>query len=210
MATYTIRLVDLLKTGFEIWDSENPFPIFSESYRQPLQSMIENHYFMQEIGTETPGNFKRLLNQRMREIMPYYNALYLSKIDWSTDPLVTYKSAVHDTGNTGTDYTAGKMETVTGQKTDIHYGFDTPMNASAVTSPDHMSSAANDQFGQRTDTHGHAAGQKDTTENEHTNDITTTINGLSIYEQAEQYRAMIYDIDRRIIDELGDLFMMVF
>lgn len=210
MATYTIRLGKLIETGYNIWDEDFPFPIFDEDYRETLQSMIIQHYYMQEIGTETPADFKRMLNQRLREIMPRYNSMYVSKIDWDNNPLVTYKSHVDDEGTYDSDFEEGRRQNVKGSETDYHYGFDTPMNVTSVETPDHMSDADKNIYGERTDTTGHASGQKDTTNGGHNTDIDTTVYGISIYEKIQQYRSMVYNIDKMIIDELSDLFMMVF
>lgn len=55
------------------------YPIFDESYREHLNKKILRHFYMQEIGYETEGLFLFELNRKMREIMPYYNQLYLTE-----------------------------------------------------------------------------------------------------------------------------------
>lgn len=55
------------------------YPIFNESHRAELEHKILKHYYMREIGFETVGLFKLFLNERMAEIMPYYNKLYESE-----------------------------------------------------------------------------------------------------------------------------------
>lgn len=56
------------------------FPIFDEEYRLPLEKKILRHFYTREIGAETVGLWKLWLNNRMNEIMPYYNKLYLSEL----------------------------------------------------------------------------------------------------------------------------------
>lgn len=56
------------------------FPIFDESYRKVLEIKILKHYFMREIGLETVGLWKIMLNAKLNEIMPYYNQLYKSEL----------------------------------------------------------------------------------------------------------------------------------
>ena len=56
------------------------YPIFDESYRSHLESLICLHYYRREIGFETVGLFKLYLERTMREIMPYYNQLYKSQL----------------------------------------------------------------------------------------------------------------------------------
>lgn len=59
------------------WDKIfKKFPIFDEAYRKPLCMKILQHYYTREICAETVGLWKFWLNQRMRDIMPYYNKLY--------------------------------------------------------------------------------------------------------------------------------------
>lgn len=62
------------------------FPIFDEAYREGLCKKILNHYYTREIGAETVALWKFWLNQKMREIMPYYNKLYISE-QLKYDPL---------------------------------------------------------------------------------------------------------------------------
>lgn len=57
-----------------------PYPIFDESYRSGLNQRILLHYYTREIGFETVGLWKLKLNQKMAEIMPYYNQLYQSTL----------------------------------------------------------------------------------------------------------------------------------
>ena len=52
------------------------YPIFDENYREALNSKILKHYYTREICEETVGLWKLRLNNRMNEIMPYYNKLY--------------------------------------------------------------------------------------------------------------------------------------
>lgn len=56
------------------------FPIFDESYRKVLCIKILKHYYTREIAHETVGRWKLALDQKMNEIMPYYNQLYKSEL----------------------------------------------------------------------------------------------------------------------------------
>ena len=56
------------------------YPIFDEEYRIILNKKILRHYYTREICAETVGLWKLWLNNRMNEIMPYYNKLYLSEL----------------------------------------------------------------------------------------------------------------------------------
>lgn len=56
------------------------YPIFDKAYKEHLESLICLHFYRREIGFETVGLFKLYLEQKMREIMPFYNQLYKSEL----------------------------------------------------------------------------------------------------------------------------------
>lgn len=59
---------------------DKAWPIFDENYRLPLESKILRWFWFREIGTETSGEFKLLLSNKLMRIMPYYNQLYNSEL----------------------------------------------------------------------------------------------------------------------------------
>lgn len=90
MSKYTVDMRWLQETN---WDfGLKDYPIFDEDYRNVLnKKILQHYYFGWEIGYETPQLFTYYLNQKMREIMPYYNQLYkselieiepLTRLDW--------------------------------------------------------------------------------------------------------------------------------
>ena len=54
-------------------------PFFNAEHGALLLQKILLHYYSREIGYETVGLWQMKLNQKMREIMPYYNQLYESE-----------------------------------------------------------------------------------------------------------------------------------
>lgn len=82
---YTAVIHNLREQGFDF--GLNDYPIFDESYREKLNKKILDHYDFYEIGQETPYLFKLFLNRTMNEIMPYYNELYKSIINYSENLL---------------------------------------------------------------------------------------------------------------------------
>lgn len=56
------------------------YPIFDEAYRKPLNYKILAHFVNWQLGQETPALFKFTIDRKMREIMPYYNQLYLNAL----------------------------------------------------------------------------------------------------------------------------------
>lgn len=74
MAHYTITIKTLIDNKFDF--KMNNYPIFDEEYRSTLNQKILYHYYENEIGFETPALFRFYLNNKLNEIMPYYNELY--------------------------------------------------------------------------------------------------------------------------------------
>ena len=74
------------------------YDIFSETYKKILETKILKHFYLREIAYETYGIFKLKLENKMQQIMPYYNKLYLSQ-DLITDPLKDF-SRNHTTSRT--------------------------------------------------------------------------------------------------------------
>ena len=77
MSKYTITIKNLIDNNFNFQMTH--YPIFDENYRNTLNSNILNHYYENEIGFETAPLFRFYLNQRLNEIMPKYNQLYLAQ-----------------------------------------------------------------------------------------------------------------------------------
>ena len=234
MSNYTIRLKNLLDSGFNIWDSENPFPIYDENHRASLQQKIIDNYYMQEIGFETPQTFKHYLNARMRTIMPYYNSKYAALEKFMDVPDNFYTFDEH-TEETGKEYNKSDMYNATNikngrssQATNSVYNFDTPQNISSLdpSSPDHMSSATVSKENvspsttyTETQTQGQTGSIKNggangaVNENERSFDDRDTHRygtNQSPYKTYDEFKKALDNIDEEIIRRLADLFMQIF
>lgn len=76
---------EIVQTAYpKIFDSSLVF--YNEETRTRLLPKILLHYYQREIGFETVGLWKLKLNQKLREILPYYNQLYASE-DLQYNPL---------------------------------------------------------------------------------------------------------------------------
>lgn len=97
------------------------YPIFSEDYRNVLEHHILQHFYTREIAFQTVGRWKLGLQQKLNDIMPYYNNLYESQ-ELDVDPFnnIDVTETSESSGNTttknnttrnGTSVTAGTSET---------------------------------------------------------------------------------------------------
>jgi hypothetical protein len=208
MATFTIRLCDLIDEGFPIGLTTTDYPIFDEEYRPLLNQRITDHYALYEIGTETPAMFRFALNRRMREIMRYYNQLYLSEkivfdplstMDYTdtTDAANTQNtqqdSTSHNTGDTGS-----KARVVNSELPQVHLSPDEDYASSGV---DSNSDTATSGDGVSSTT------GKDTSGGSVTHNSTGRQGAGAML--LMEYRATFLNIDLMIIQELTNLFMGV-
>ena len=122
MAKYTTTIKSLIDNNFDFGLQD--YPIFDEEYRPHLNDMILKHYYMAEIGFETAGLFKQYLNNKMNEIMPYYNTLYTlqrdlleSGIDQNVNLTETYTHNISSEGNSQSNSSSNNENKAVSQNT---------------------------------------------------------------------------------------------
>jgi hypothetical protein len=230
MSRYTIELRYLIEGNYDLGLKD--YPIFDESYREQLNNKIIQHYYFREIGFETEALFKNRLNQKMNEIMPYYNQMYESsklKIDpLSTIDLEEVFSRKSKTTGEGTSSTSG-----TGNNTNNFNSTDTTDYgkiskfsdiAQAQTTPNEIlndkyltSATVDDGQDINTNTGTNTSQTESTTSGTSTDernldeDTTLTRKGnngtASESELLNMYRETFLNIDMMIIDDLDELFL---
>lgn len=89
------------------------YPIFDEAYKQVIETKIIKRFYMREIGYETAGLFKLMMNNWLNEYMPYYNQLYKSELI-KYDPLanVGYQDKYSRTNDSNRDSTGNLTNTL--------------------------------------------------------------------------------------------------
>lgn len=258
MAEFTIQLRTLLQTDFQ--PALDDYPIFDETYRGILNAKILKHYYMEEIGLETPDLFNHYLDMRMGEIMPYYNEMYQvqalivnpfhnfeysetskRETDGTTKEDATGNTTDQSTGNTtenteqgaSTKFTKGQVRSHSAQS-DTPQSNLTPYNVATggYASLVNMSETESDEDQTITDTTTDTtatntlsstgtstlsstgtAVNKRTGTNKTVDDYIRTISGsqgVSKPEILKQHKSAFINIDREIINELRDLFMIVY
>ena len=76
-----VKIKDLARTGREvIFDFD--YPLTDNISKEDFEVMILNNYLMRRIGYETITAFKIALMVKLNEIMPKYNKLFDSMINW--------------------------------------------------------------------------------------------------------------------------------
>ena len=160
--------------------------------KDKLASKIVNHYWMCEIGFETPALFRHYAKQRMQELMEEYLPLiYTSAIEF--DPLVNVDFTEEFTQeNTGTSNGNG-----------LSIVSDTPQGQI------NKASILQGQYATSTNGNESTATSED---NSHYVRRTKGNSGVSATAQRmiQQTRDLIRATDREIIEKLNDLFMVIY
>ena len=211
MAKYTTTIRNLMDNNFDFGLKD--YPIFDEEYRELLNNKILMHYYMDEIGFETAGLFKVYLNNKMNEIMPYYNELYkkqkdlLLNFDKTTNLTETFTR--DNTTDTNTKSNSTSSNTASGTSKNVYQ--DTPMGSITQQDIDNYDHASNQEFNKNQNTssiedNSNLTGKATSLENYIR---TKTGNNGRLYgiEILKMIKNNYMNIDEMVINELQDLFM---
>lgn len=183
------------------------YPLFNddnkgEERKKALETKIIKHYYLYEIGFETYNRFKLALDEAMNRIMPYYNEMYRSIFLQGDDPLANMDfwetrdtQNKNDTTNKSKDNTNGTNRTVfedtpTQQLGDEDYA----TNITTITN-------TNDSTGENT-----TNANLDEKMQRH----VLGLNQYSKQDMITRFRDNIINVDEMIIEELHDLFMLIY
>lgn len=186
----------------KIFDFDYPLPNDDEQTKINLETKIIKHYYMQEIGFETWGRFKLALNERMNLIMPYFNELYKSIKLQGDNPLTNLE--IKEIRNIATSNTNEINSNGTASATSKEVFQDTP--TSQLGNTDYATNITNSE-GTNTNestSNGKANGTEDM------NRVLTGLSGYSKQDMIQRYRENILNVDEAIINELYDLFMLIY
>lgn len=168
--------------------------------KEKLADRIIDHYFIREIGLETPGLFKHQVKVAMQEIMEEKLPLiYSASIKY--DPLVnvdfteTLNRETSDRGNntsnsSGLDVSSDTPQGQISKATILQGKYATSTNANEAQSSDTMSNDGTEQYIK------HQKGNSG---------VLSTAQKL-----IQQYRDNIRMINKEIIDDLSELFMSIY
>lgn len=205
MASYTLELYKVLDLDPTIESGIlGDYPIFDEAHREVLNRKILNHYWNQEIGVETVSMFRLALTRKLDEIMPIMNKQYeISAIEFNQLETIRISNNNISNGVTATtsestnDSTAAAKSRAVNQElpqTLLSNSGDYATSAGDNVSETEVSATANDTNTVNQD------GTQDS--------VTTGFQGNAAL-MLLQYRQSLVNVDMMIIEELKNLFMLV-
>ena len=204
MAKYTITIKSLIDNNFDF--KMDSYPIFDENYRDTLNQNILYHYYENEIGFETASLFRFYLNQKLNEIMPYYNELYKVQKKLIDENLllnnVNLKEQLIGSNRTETNSTS---QSSNNGKSLFQ---DTPQGQISQTDIDNQIWATNLTLNKN-----EIADQSNATgsgTNEYIKTIIGNNGGKFNIDVLNDIKNNLMNIDLMIINDLNDLFMQIF
>jgi len=202
MSKYTITIKNLIDNHFDFGLQD--YPIWNETYRNTLNQKILNHYYENEIGFETANLFKFYLNNKLNEIMPYYNNLYnaqekaLSNILGNID---LYEEANRLNNN--------EVNTTSNSKSDSKNLFqDTPQGKINFAKLENQQWATN--YTNNVNDINDSSNSSGTNNENYTRHVWGNDGKKYNIDVLKDIRNNIYNIDLMIINDLQELFMQIF
>lgn len=200
------------------------YPIYDPTYKPTLEKKILKHYYTREISAETVGLWQLWLNAKLNDIMPKYNKLYRAErellnkqfynIDVYADHLRT-DDLLKESDYTRTD---NLTHTNTHNDTDKRRYSDTPQGGISYADADSgnvwlTEYERNDNNGGATDTNTGTQRNAGTDANTGTQENNSHEygyrGGKAYYEMLDEYKDKVLNIDLMIINELSDLFFLL-
>lgn len=203
MSKYTTTIKNLIDNKFDF--GLDDYPIWSEDYRSVLNTKILNHYYENEIGFETASLFKFYLNNKMNEIMPFYNKMYNAEqkvLENMLDNVSLYEESNRENNNT--------INNISSSTTDTKNLYqDTPqgkINLTALTGGETWATNFTNNLSNINDSNESVGNN-----NENYTRYIHGNNGRKYnIELFKDIKANVLNIDLMIINELEDLFMQIF
>lgn len=204
MAKYTITIKSLIDNNFDF--KMDSYPIFDENYRDTLNQNILYHYYENEIGFETASLFRFYLNQKLNEIMPYYNELYkVQKKLIDENLLLNNVNLTEKLVGSNTTKTNSTSQSLNNGKSLYQ---DTPQGQISQTDIDNQSWATNLTLNKNEiEDQSNATGSGT---NEYVKTIIGNNGGKFNIDVLNDIKNNLMNIDLMIINDLNDLFMQIF
>ena len=173
-----------------------------------LAAKIVDHYYMREIGYETPALFKHFAKIKMKEIMEYQlPVVYSNSLEY--DPL---ESVLFDITETRQVHGEGSSESSSNASGNgISISSDTPqgrIQKSDIIAGNYASEASNSET--ESTVKGNTDTSSDTTEEWHHHEQGNKGVLDSYQKMLVDYRKSLVAVDKEIIAQLNDLFMGIY
>ena len=212
MAKYTITIKTLIDNNFDFQMTQ--YPLFDENYRETLNHNILYHYYENEIGFETAPLFRLYLNQKLNEIMPYYNELYKAQKKLIDENLLLNNVNLTEqlSGQNATQSSSTSQSTNNGTSNNKNLFQDTPQGEISNTDINNQKWATNLTLDTNTtnNTINDSSSATGSGTNSYLKKIIGNNGGKFNIDILNDIKNNLMNIDLMIINELNELFMGIF
>lgn len=232
MAEYTIELRKIEKFG-KVFNFDYDFYCDDESMKTEFEKKFTDYYYFDEIGFETVGRFKHSLRSKLNLIMPYYKQLYITELEAQKIDFLLNKdlreefirTVDNEYENNGTNSGTSKAKsdsnsknTSNGKSTTSESRLDNGVadvnlrNLTGVVGVEDSSSVAGTESNSSSNELKSNSNDKGNNKTEEKTVLISkgNIGVTSSAELLEKWRSVIINIDRQIIEECRDLFMLIY
>ena len=217
MSRYTIELREIENCICYLFPKGFPFYTDSEEMRLNFIQKFYDEYMFREIGFETVERFKRSLLGKLNKIMPYYTQLYHTELEskninfmLNKDLIETFEREITGSSEVNSNSTTNANGTTTANSNDIMY--DTPN--SRIEDLTKYPTQGNQGENNATSSSNATSTNNQTGENTQTEKTSLISKGnIGITSSAQllkEWREVIINIDEMILNDLEDLFMLLF
>lgn len=220
MGVFNVELYRMLEIFDTPLDSEGEFivdwkvigldryPIYDEAHRAVLNKKILDRYLNREIGQETIEKFQHNMRRRMNEIMPAYNQLYeTTLIEFNPLHTIDMLTTSNETGDTTSEAVSnGDTESTAGAKSRA-INSDFPQFQLAGNA-DYATSGADTNASNTATGSAHSVDTGSVANESESESRSVGYQG-SPAELIMRARSAIINIDLAIVEDVRDLFMIV-
>ena len=217
MANYTIELRQIENCLCYLFPKGFPFYTDSEELRKNFIQKFYDEYMFREIGFETTERFKRCLLGKLNLIMPYYKQLYQTELEskdinfmLNKDLIETFEREITGTSEVNSNATTNASGTSSANSNDMMY--DTP-NTRIDDITKYPTQGSQGENNASTSSNATSTNNQ-TGENSQTERTSLISQGnIGITSSAQllkEWRDVIINIDKMILDDLEDLFLLLY
>lgn len=220
MSKYSIELRTLVSDPlFDLFDFEYTFYTDDFNVRKTFEQKFIDHFYFDEIGSETVARFKWMLKSKLNVIMPYYRQLYETELKAKDINFLLNKDLREEYERTLSSDSDEKIDTNATTSNNTNSTANSKVSnidngVSAVNlNPGNLTGVSQDT-NQTTNAFNSNNNVKRNTQGEITERTVTTSQGnIGITSSAEllkKWREVLINIDQMILNECKDLFMLVY
>lgn len=208
MAKYTLEINQLARDkNFKIFSFDYDFYTDDNEIKKNFEQKFIDKYKFHEIGFETIGRFKHYLRATLNEIAPYYKQLYESELKSKNIEFLLNKDYT-ETFMKDTSSSVVSTSSQTNSYNDNSKGSNIADGVAEVSLKDGGLTSVNSNNSLSNDlSNGNSEG------NTNENYVLTgkgNIGTTSSAELLQKWRDVMINIDSMILEELSDLFMLIY